>query len=122
MSKFKGSHVDVSHVAITSEAARPANQLYFAFQGGGLAVGNRLEVVRGRVGQVQGVVVKHVTGNQLGTRLAHSIAKALNKYGIQTSRIGSLDEEVVQRMETQKGMSRNHENWQWVIVGVGDKP
>lgn len=122
MSKFKGTRVSVSHVAMTMEAARLANQLYFAFQGGGLMVDNVPPPIRGRIGQVQGVVVRHITGNRIGTRLALSITKDLNRYGIQTSRIGSLDEEVVQRMETQKGMSRNHENWQWVIVGVGDKP
>lgn len=122
MSKFKGIRVSVSHVAMTREAARFADQLYFALQGGGLMVDNVPPPIRGRIGQVQGVVVRHITGNKIGTLVALSIAKVLNRYGIQTLRIGSLDEEVVQRMETEKGMSRNHENWQWVIIGVGDKP
>ncbi len=122
MSKFKGIRVSVSHVAMTSEAARLTDQLLFAFQGAGLEAGNYPPAVKGRVGQATGVVVRHVTGNQIGTRLAFSIVKLLNSYGIQATRIGSLDEEVVQRMEMQNGMSRNHVNWQWVIVGVGDKP
>jgi hypothetical protein len=122
MSEFKGQRVLIGAIATTSEASSFGVQLFLAFSRAGLNVEGRGEYVRRVVMAARGVVVKHTTGNDKATRLALALANALNEAGILATRIGSLEEEQVQRMEKEKGMSRNDEAFETVAVAIGDKP
>lgn len=122
ISGFKGQRVFVGAIADTAEASSLGVQLYLAFGRAGLNVEGRGPYVKRVVRVARGVVVKHVTGNDKALRLAIAISKSLNDSGIMATRMGSLDEEVVERMEKEQGMSRNHENWDHVAVAIGDKP
>ncbi len=122
ISEFNGQRVFVGAIADTAEASSLGVQLYLAFGRAGLNVEGRGPYVKRVVRVARGVVVRHVTGNDKALRLAIVIAKSLNDSGIMATRMGSLDEEVVERMEKEQGMSRNHENWEHVAVAIGDKP
>lgn len=122
MAEFKGQRVLIGAVAATSEASSFGVQLFLALSRAGLDAKANGPYVKRVVHTARGVVVKHVTGNDKALRLAIELSKSLNDSGIMATRMGSLDEEVVQRMQKEQGIPRNHETWEGVAVGIGDKP
>ena len=122
MSEFKGHHVGIAAVSTTAESALLENQLFTALEEAGVNVERKPEAVQGRIRTALGVVARHTTGNEKGTRFAFAFSKALNEKGITSARLGSLDEGVVDRLEREQGLSRNHPNLEWVLIAVGDKP
>jgi hypothetical protein len=122
MSEFKGQRALLGAIANTSEASSFGVQLFLALTRAGVNVEGRGLYVKRVVMVARGIVVKHTTGNDKARRFAGELANALNENGILATRMGSLDEEVVERMEKEQGISRNHENFESIAIAIGDKP
>jgi len=123
MSAFKGHKVLIAAISDTAfEPAILAQQISLALKEAGVNAETRPGYIRNLPIRTPGVLVRHTTGNDKGTRFALTITKALNDRGIKAVRIGGLDEETIRRLEKEEGLSRNHENLEFIAISVGEKP
>jgi hypothetical protein len=122
LSAFKGQMVLIGAIPKTHETTTFGVELVHLLKAAGLDAVVNDAYVGYRIGITRGVAIRYRAGNDKGKRLADALSKALTESAITAFSAGGLEEEVVNRMEREKGMPRDHMNWESIAVAVGDKP